>query len=59
LSNESMLKKIGKALVTNRLSFELENKGHAYYLTVAAWLSNYCHGFRNPLDTFTSKMKSL
>jgi len=33
----------------------LENKGHAYYFAVAARLSNFCHGFSNPLDTFSGK----
>jgi len=38
-------KKIGKALMTNRSSFELENMGHGYYLVVETWLSNFCHAF--------------
>jgi len=25
---------------------------------MAAWLSNFCHGFRAPLDTFSPKMES-
>jgi len=25
--------------------FELVNKRHACYLAMAAWLSNFCHGF--------------
>jgi len=33
--------------MTNRSSFELENIGHACYLVVGAWLSNFCHGFSN------------
>jgi len=45
--------------MTKCLSFELENKRHACYLAMAAWLSNFCHGFSNPLDTFSSKMESL
>jgi len=27
----------------NHLSFELENKGHAWYFAVGARLSNFCH----------------
>jgi len=48
-----------KALMTNRLSFELANKGHACFFTVAAWLFNFCLGFSNTLDTFSSKIESL
>jgi len=46
-------------LTTSHSSFELENKGHARYFAVAAWLSNFCRGFSNSLGTFSSKIKSL
>jgi len=42
--------------MTNHSSFELENNGHACYFALAAWLSNLCHGFNNPLGTFSSKL---
>jgi len=34
-------------------SFELENKGHACHFAAGVWLSNLCHGFSNPWDTFS------
>jgi len=40
------LKKIGKALITNRSSFELVYTGRGYYFVVDVWLSNFRHGFR-------------
>jgi len=53
------VKKIGKALITDLSSFELVNTGYGYYFVVGAWISNFCHGFRNFLGTFSSKMKFL
>jgi len=42
--------------MTNRLSFALViERRHACYLAVAAWLSNFFHGFIAPLDTFSLK----
>jgi len=38
----------------------LENIGQAcYYFAVAAWLSNFFHGFSNPMGTLISKIESL
>jgi len=52
-------KNIGKTLLTNHSSFELENKGRACYFAISTWLSNFCHGFSNHSGTFSSKRESL
>jgi len=39
--------------MTNHSSFVLENKGRTCYFAVGAWLSNFGHGFSNPLGTFS------
>jgi len=46
-----MPKKFGKVLMTNHLKFRIGN--------IWPWLSNFCHGFSNPLGTFSSKKESL
>jgi len=51
--NGSMPKKIKKASMTNCSSFELENVGHACHFDSGAWVSKFCHGFSNPLGTFS------
>jgi len=44
--------------MTNHSSLELVNRRHTCYLAMAAWLSNFCHGFSLDwrLDTFSFKM---
>jgi len=54
-----LCKKIGEALMTNRLKFRIGNIGHACYFAVGALLSNFCYSFNNPLGTFKYKMESL
>jgi len=46
--------------MTNHFSFQVEKeKKHACYFAIASWLSNFCPGFRAPLNTFSPKMESL
>jgi len=45
--------------MTDRSGFELENIGHACHFAVSTWLSNFGHGFSNPLGTFSLKMEPL
>jgi len=41
--------------MTNHLKFQVGNIGHGCYFVVSAWLSNFCHSFRNPFITFNPK----
>jgi len=48
---------ISKELMTNHSKFQVGNIEQTCYFAVGAWLSNFSHGFSNPLGTFSSKME--
>jgi len=51
--------KYRKTPIANCLSCKIEYIGHVCHSAAGAWLSNFCHSFRNPLDIINSNMESL